>query len=227
MTKTTMVEFRANGRTAQGYLASPDAGTGPGVLVIQEWWGLVDHIKSVTERFAAAGFVALAPDLYHGDSTTKPDEAGKLMMALNIAEAAKDLRGAAEYLLTHDRVEPKKVGAVGFCMGGQLALFAGCEHPDKIAAVVDFYGIHPAVNPNVDALKGPVLAHFGNDDGFVKESDARALVARIEAAGKQVEAHFYAAGHAFFNDSRPEAHDASASALAWDRTIAFLRTHLT
>lgn len=223
----TLVEFRANGRTAKGYLATPASGTGPGLVVIQEYWGLVDHIKSVTDRFAAAGFVALAPDLYDGDSTTSPDAAFKKLMALNIAETAKDLKGAADYLLAHDRVAPKKVGAVGFCMGGQLALFAGCEYPDQFAAVVDFYGIHPAVDPKLERLRAPVLAHFARRDTFVKEADAHALVERIEAAGKQVEAHFYAADHAFFNDTRPEVYDAEDSALAWDRTLAFLRKHLT
>src|SRR5918992_6155602 len=122
-----MVSFPANGRTADGYLALPASARGPGVLVIQEWWGLVDHIKELADRFANEGFVALAPDLYHGEKTKSPDQAGKLMMALNIGEAAKDLRGAAEHLLGLDAVQPKKVAALGFCMGGQLALFAACE----------------------------------------------------------------------------------------------------
>src|ERR671914_2933910 len=123
-----MVSFPANGRPAGGYLALPASDRGPGVLVIQEWWGLVDHIKDLADRFAREGFVALAPDLYHGERTKSPDQAGKLFMALNIAETAKDLRGAATYLRDRKDVQPKKVAAVGFCMGGQLALFGATAH---------------------------------------------------------------------------------------------------
>jgi carboxymethylenebutenolidase len=222
-----IVEFAANGRTAEGYLALPPSGSGPGLLVIQEWWGLVDHIKDLAERFAREGFVALAPDLYHGENTKSPDQAGKLMMALNIAETAKDLRGAATYLRNRAEVRPKKVGVVGFCMGGQLALFGACEHPDVINAAVDFYGIHPKVNLDVARLSGPVLAHFGRRDKSVNEEAARALVDRIRGAGKAVEAYFYAADHAFFNDQRPEVYNRESAELAWNRTIEFLRRSLT
>lgn len=221
----SMIEFPANGRTASGYLATPPGATGPGLLVIQEWWGLVDHIKTVADRFAEAGFVALAPDLYHGESTTSPDEAGRKMMALDIAEAGKDLVGAASHLLSLEAVAPKKVAALGFCMGGQLALYAATAHPE-VAAAVDFYGIHPSVSPDFSQLKGPVLCHFGKDDEFVKEDDAKSLVETIKAAGGDVEAHFYDAGHAFFNDSRPEAYAQAHASAAWDRTIAFLRSNL-
>src|SRR5205085_6932961 len=113
----TMIEFKANGRTAQGYLARPTSPRGHGLLVIQEYWGLVDHIKDLADRFAAEGFFALAPDLYHGEQAKSPDDAGKLMMALNIAETAKDLRGAADTLIAVEGVSPKQVGIVGFCMG--------------------------------------------------------------------------------------------------------------
>jgi carboxymethylenebutenolidase len=221
-----MVTFPANGRTADGYLARPSSGRGPGVIVIQEWWGLVDHIKDLSDRFAREGFVALAPDLYHGERTKSPDQAGKLFMALNIAETAKDLRGAAAYLRSLAEVQSKKVAAVGFCMGGQLALFAATAHPDVIDAAVDFYGIHPKVNPDVSKLSGPVLAHFGRRDKSVPESAANALVERIEAAGKTVEAHFYDADHAFFNDTRPEVYDPKSAELAWQRTLKFLRSAL-
>ncbi len=220
-----MIEFPANGRTCPGYLATPASGSGPGLLVIQEWWGLVDHIKRVADRFAEAGFVALAPDMYHGDSTTNPDEAGRKMMALNIAEAGKDLVGAASHLLSLDAVSPKKVGAVGFCMGGQLALYAATAH-DQVTAVVDFYGIHPQVEPDFSKLRGPVQAHFGRQDGFVKEADANALVERIKAAGGDVDAYFYETGHAFFNDARPEAYSEVDAQIAWERTTAFLHEHL-
>lgn len=220
-----MVEFRANGRTANGYLSLPGK-PGPGLLVIQEWWGLVDHIKDLADRFAAEGFVALAPDLYHGDMTKSPDKAGKMLMALNIEEAGKDLSGAAMYLLEHDQVQPKKVGAMGFCMGGQLALFAASRFPDQISAAVDFYGIHPNVKIDASTVGGPVLAHFGKRDASVPREAADALIDSLKQNGKSVEAYFYDADHAFFNDTRPEVYDRGAADLSWQRTLDFLNSTL-
>src|SRR5262245_45491124 len=118
----TMIDFQSNGGTTQGYLATPAGGKGPGLLVIQEWWGLVGHIKKVCDRFAGEGFSALAPDMYHGQTASEPDTAGKLLMALNIAQAEKDLRGATKALKEHSSTA--KIGVVGYCMGGQAALFA-------------------------------------------------------------------------------------------------------
>src|SRR5215203_3935934 len=117
-----MIDFPSNGTTATGYLAAPAIGAGLGLIVIQEWWGLVPHIEDVCDRFAAAGFVALAPDLYHGRTTTEPDEAGKLMMTLNLDQAAKDMGGAVDFLMGHDAVTSAKIGVTGFCMGGGLAM---------------------------------------------------------------------------------------------------------
>ena len=222
----TLVTFPGNGHTAQGYLALPPSGAGRGLLVIQEWWGLVDHIKALADRFAAAGFVALAPDMYHGEKSTSPDEAGKLLMALNIAQAAKDLRGAAAFLLAHDAVTSKKVGALGFCMGGQLALFAGQEHPDLVGAVIDFYGIHPKVTIEPARLKPPILGHFATRDKSVPLPIVRSLADDVRAAGGSFELHEYEAEHAFFNDSRPTVYDAPAAELAWKRTLEFLRRSL-
>lgn len=221
-----IVEFPANGHTASGYLAVPSPPSGPGVLVIQEWWGLVDHIKDVCDRMAAEGFVALAPDFYHGTATKSPDEAGKLFMALNIVKAGADLRGAADALLARPEVTSRKVGVVGFCMGGQLAMYAGAEYPERVAAVVNFYGIHPNVRIDPAKLRVPLLAHFARRDTSVKEADARALVGKIETAGGTVEAHFYDADHAFFNDTRPTVYDKVCARKAWERTLAFLRKHV-
>ena len=173
------------------------------------------------DRFAAEGFVALAPDLYHGDKTRSPDQAGKMLMALNIAEAAKDMRGAANYLLELDEVQPKRVGAMGFCMGGQLALFAATEFPEQISAGVDFYGIHPNAQIDPAKLRVPVLGHFAMRDDNVPEENAHALVKSIEDTGGSIEAHFYDADHAFFNDTRPELYNAEAAGLAWERTLGF------
>lgn len=221
-----MIKFRANGRMAAGYLASPST-PGPGLIVIQEWWGLVDHIKDLANRFAAEGFVALAPDLFHGDMTKSPDEAGKLLMALNIDETGKDLRGAARHLLSLPDVQPKKVGALGFCMGGQLALYAATEFPDDISAAVDFYGIHPKVLISPEKLNVPILVHFAKRDKSVPEAQAREFVTRLRSAGKAVDDYYYDADHAFFNDTRPEVYSPEAANLAWTRSLAFLRKQLT
>jgi len=219
-----MVQFPSNGGTTSGYLATPAAGKGPGVLVIQEWWGLVGHIKKVCDRFAAEGFTALAPDLYHGKTADEPDTAGKLFMALNIAQAEKDLRGAVDHLAQHSSTP--KVGAVGFCMGGQLALFAGTVNP-KVGAVVDFYGVHPNVKPDYTRLSGPVLGLFAEKDQFVTPQAARQVEADIRKAGKQVEIHIYPqVDHAFFNDERSDVYDRAAAEDAWRRTLAFFRQHL-
>jgi carboxymethylenebutenolidase len=217
------ITFAANGRTADGYLTLPASGKGPGLIVLQEWWGLVDHIKALADRFADAGFVALAPDLYHGERTTSPDQAGKLLMALNIGETVKDVRGAATYLRAHQAVSPKKVGVLGFCMGGQLALNSAQELPDLLDAAVDFYGIHPKVTIDPARVKVPVLGHFGLGDNGVPIDGVRTLTAAVNAAGGSMESHEYDAGHAFFNDSRPQVYDAACSSLAWGRTLAFLR----
>lgn len=222
----SMITYAANGRTNDGYLALPPSGTGPGLIVIQEWWGLVGHIKEVADRFAAAGFVTLAPDMYHGEATTNPDQAGKLLMALNIAEAGVDLRGAAAYLHALPSVSPKKVGSLGFCMGGQLSLYAAQEMPDLLSACVDFYGIHPKVVIDPARVKVPVLGHFGKDDKSVPLEAVHALAAAVQGAGGSFVAHEYDAGHAFFNDGRPTAYNAAAAQLAWTRTIEFLHATL-
>lgn len=219
-----MVQFPTNGSTTSGYLATPPSGKGPGVLVIQEWWGLVQHIKNVCDRFAVEGFTALAPDMYHGQTASEPDGAGKLFMALNIAEAEKDLRGGASYLLGQSST--KKLGAVGFCMGGQLALYAATLNP-SVGACVNFYGIHPNVKPDYSKLSGPVLGLFAEKDQFVNPPTARAVDVAIKGAGRQSEIHIYPnVDHAFFNDERADAYNKAAADDAWRRTLAFFRHHV-
>lgn len=221
-----MVEFQANGQKSQGYLATPAAGKGPGVVVIQEWWGLVGHIKNVCDRFADEGYNALAPDLYHGKATTEPDEAGKLMMALDIARAEKDLAGAATFLLSHSATSSAKLGVVGFCMGGQLALFAATLNR-SIGACANFYGIHPNVKPDYTKLAGPVLGLYAEKDGFVTPQVAREVEAAIKAAGKPVEVHIYpGVDHGFFNDERSDVYNAPAAGDAWRRTLDLFRKQL-
>jgi carboxymethylenebutenolidase len=219
-----MVEFPANGGKTAGYLATPAAGKGPGVLVIQEWWGLVQHIKNVADRFAAEGFTALAPDLYHGKTASEPDGAGKLFMALNIGQAEKDLRGAITYLLGQSSTQ--KVGVVGFCMGGQLALFAATLNP-AIGACVNFYGVHPNVKPDYTKLSAPVLGLFAEKDQFVTPQVAKDVDAAIKTAGKPSEIHIYPnVDHAFFNDERPDVYHKASADDAWRRTLALFRQHL-
>lgn len=221
-----MVHFNTNGGTTPGYLAIPKSGKGSGVIVIQEWWGLVPHIKDVCDRFAAEGFVALAPDLYHGKSTTSPDEAGRLMMALQIDRTEKDLQGAVKYLLGNKAVSGKKVGIVGFCMGGQLALFAASRNP-SIGACVDYYGIHPNVHPDFPSLQAPVLGFFGEQDSFVTPDAVKKLEDQLKKHGKKVEFHIYPnVGHAFFNDSRKDVYNEELAKKTWKRMLEFFRQHL-
>jgi carboxymethylenebutenolidase len=220
------IEFASDGEQVKGYLAAPASGRGPGVLVIQEWWGLVDHIRDVCDRFAREGFVALAPDLYRGETTTDPDRAGHLMMGLEIERAARDLDGAVQALLAEPATDGPKVGAVGFCMGGALALYAACRNP-RIGAVVDFYGIHPNVKLDFSGLQAAVLGIFAERDTFVPPEVAHKLEADLKAAGKRAHCEVYpGVDHGFFNDTRPDVYDADAAARAWSEALAFLRAEL-
>lgn len=219
-----MVTFAANGGSCGGYLARGAQMDAPGVVVIQEWWGLNDHIKEVADRLAAAGYHALAPDLYHGTLATEPDEAGKMMMAMRIDEAAKDLRGAVRYVR---QLSSNAVGTVGFCMGGALSLFTACENPDDVAACVDFYGGHSAVIYKLEQLRAPVLGLFGETDSFVSPEVVAKLDADLARLGKPHEFVTYpGADHAFFNDTRPDVYKPDAAADAWNRVLEFFRAHL-
>lgn len=221
-----MVTFQSNGGTANGYLSLPASGKGPGLIVIQEWWGLVPHIKDVCDRFAAEGYVALAPDLYHGESTKSPDEAGKLMMALRIDEAEKDLRGAIGYLLNHEATSGNKVGTIGFCMGGALSLYAASKNV-RVGACVVFYGIHPNIKPDLANLQAPVLGIYAERDAHVPPATVHELELRLKELGKSVEIHIYpGVDHGFFNDTRPEAYNEAAAKDAWSRVLKFYGEHL-
>jgi carboxymethylenebutenolidase len=222
------VGFPSNGHTTSGYLALP-AEPGPGVVVIQEWWGLVPHIEDVCDRYAAEGFAALAPDLYYGQTATEPDEAGKLMMALNLDQAARDMGGAVAHLRGHDAVTGDAVGVTGFCMGGGLALVLACQQGGAIGACVPYYGLIPWENaqPDWSALQAAVQGHYAGDDGFFTPDAARGLEAKLRDLGKEVEIFVYdGVDHAFFNDTRPEVYDEQAAILAWSRTLTFLRQQL-
>ena len=223
-----IVEYPSNGHTARGYLARSVEGAGPGVVVIQEWWGLVPHIEDLCDRFAGEGFVALAPDLYHGEKTTEPDEAGKLMMTLNLDRASKDMGGAIDYLKSSDAVRGKGVGVVGFCMGGGLALKLAVDRASDVDAVVPFYGLIPwqGAQPDYTQMRAAVQGHYAEKDDFFNPEAVRQLEGTLRDAGVEVEMFIYPdTDHAFFNDTRPEVYSAEASKLAWDRTLKFLREH--
>lgn len=221
-----IIEFPSNGSTANGYLAEPATG-GPGVVVIQEWWGLVPHVTDVCDRFAEAGFVALAPDLYHGESTTEPDEAAKLMMALNLERAAKDMSGAVDE--AQQRGSGSGVGVVGYCMGGGLALYLATLRPDTVKAAAPYYGVIPwqAAQPDYSKLEAAVQGHYADSDDFLPVEQVKALEQQLRDLGKDAEFHIYdGTGHGFFNDSRPDAYVETAAKQAWDRTLALFNDRL-
>jgi carboxymethylenebutenolidase len=227
-----MVTFPSNGGQAEGYLAVPESGQGPGVIVIQEWWGLNQQIKEVCDRYAAEGFVALAPDLYRGTevSLQEPDEASKMMMALNIEQAAKDMVGAVDYLRGHDAVTSDGVGATGFCIGGGLALWLATLRPQAVKAVVSYYGIipWPAAQPDYSKLQAAVQGHYAEDDDFADPESVRKLEEELKGLGKSVEFFTYPdTDHAFANHHRAEVFHEEHSGTAWERTIAFFRQHLS
>ena len=222
-----IVEFPSNGSTAQGYLAVPEGGGGLPLVVIQEWWGLVPHIQDVCDRFAAEGFVALAPDLFHGETASEPDEAGKLMMALNVEQAARDMGGAVDKVA--EVAGSDRVGVTGFCMGGGLALVVAARRPDKVKAVVPWYGLIPWPNaePDWSQLDAKVLGHYAGNDGFFGPDQVARLQQTFDELGKDARLHVVpGADHAFFNDTRPEVHDPEASQACFAETVDFLRTTL-
>ena len=224
-----MVEFKSNGGTASGYLASPASGKGPGVIVIQEWWGLIPHVKGVADMFAREGFNALAPDFYHGKAAQigEPDKALKLMMELNVEQAAKDARGAAQFLASHPNTSSEKIGVIGFCMGGMLALMTGTVASDVVGAVVDCYGVPPQQKPDYSKLKAvPVLGIFGGKDEHVMQA-LPGLEADLKAAGVPFEKVIYPNGdHAFLNEQRTDVHRPDDAKDAWPKIMSFLKKHL-
>jgi carboxymethylenebutenolidase len=221
------VTFPSNGGTAHGYLAVPENGGGPGLIVIQEWWGLTDHIADVCNRFAREGFVALAPDLYGGRTTHDEAEAQSLAGQLSPADAVRDLAGAVGYLLAQPPVTGDAVGVVGFCMGGSFVLHLAARAGTKVAAAVVFYGF---LQPDADysGVRAAVQGHFGERDQAIPAAQARAVMERVRTqASVPVQVYFYDAGHAFFNDENLlGTYSEDAAKLAWSRAVEFLRSAL-
>jgi carboxymethylenebutenolidase len=226
------VEFPSNGNTASGYLAPAQSGSGPGVLVLQEWWGLNPQIKGVADRLAGEGFTALAPDLYHGELAghTEMDKAGRLMSQLPPDQAARDMGGAVDFLLAHDAVTGDKIGVIGFCMGGMLTLVVAAQQGDKVGAAVPFYGapLGPPWEPDWSNLTASVEGHFAENDDFFKPDAVRGLESRLKEMGKDVSLTIYpGTGHAFANEEDAlGTYNADAAAKSWQSGVAFLRSKL-
>src|SRR5499427_1053424 len=224
----TVTFKRPDGKECSGYLAEPAGGkNAPGLVVIQEWWGVNDHIKSVADHYAQHGFRALVPDLYRGKVGLDAKEAEHLMGGLNFGDAAgQDVRGAVQYL----KQSSKKVGVTGYCMGGALTILASCFVPEVDAAVV-WYGFPPLEYVNAAAITAPLMGHFAIHDGFFKIEQVDELEKKLKAAGVRCTFYRYDAGHAFASDD-PIIHtiglkkDANAAAQAWQRTLEFFDQHL-
>jgi len=226
-----MIEFNANGASAPGYLATPDTAGGPGVLVLHAWWGLTEPFRQVCDRLAEAGFVALAPDLYHGKTTASIEEAETLSSALNQEEerVRGDITGALRFLREHGATSPTDshgaVGLVGFSMGGAYALITSVEAPEAVAAVVLFYATYTGLD--FATAQAAYLGHFAENDPFEPTESVAELEREFQAAGRQTTFYTYpGTTHWFFEPNRPDAYDAAAATLAWERTLAFLNATL-
>jgi carboxymethylenebutenolidase len=192
-----------------------------GVVLVQEYWGVNDHIRDIAKRLANVGFRVLAPDLYHGTVTKSAEEAGKLMQSLDWPKALSEIVAAAEHLRAHE-TSNGKISVMGFCMGGALTFAAAANIP-WLAAAVPFYGIPNEKLADYTKAKAPILAHFAKNDQWATVDKARAIQSKVPA----MELHVYDAQHAFFNDTRPEVYSPDDAKTAWERSIAFLKKHLS
>ena len=231
MALTDTVEFRSNGHSASGYLARPASGSGPGVLVMQEWWGLDWGIKRMADRLADAGFVALAPDLYHGKLAghDEMDKAGELMRSMPPDRAGRDMSGAVDCLSSHPAVASDGIGVVGFCMGGMLSFIIAANRPDKVKAIVPFYGFPQGpMEPDWTKFQAVTRGHMAEHDDFFKPDAARALEAKLRGLGKDVTLTVYpGSGHAFMAPHNALGTlDETLAAKIWPEVVAFLKSAL-
>ena len=218
-----MISFkRPDGGECKGYLAAAAGDRVPGVVVIQEWWGLNDQIKGVADRLAALGYCALVPDLYKGKITLDAAEANHLMTNLNFGDAAtQDIRGAAQQL----KQKSGKVGVVGFCMGGALTVLSAMYVPEADACS-SWYGFPPEQAGDVKTIRRPLQLHLAENDQAFSPQGAKALEAKLREGKVPFESYWYNAGHAFFNE-KGQNYNAECAKLAWDRTVEFFRKHLS
>lgn len=226
--RNSHVDLHVNGDGAYAYIAEPDDDAKhPGVVLIQEWWGIEPHVRSVAQRLAAEGFVVAVPDLYHGKVATEPDDAMKMIMMLknNVDRASKEIIGALETLKTRSNVDPKKLGLIGFCVGGFLTYTVAARYGD-LGAVVPFYGGGYDPTPEeVAKVNAPVLAIYGNQDEGIPASQIEKIQRLYQEAGKDLTVKVYNAGHAFLNPDHGMGNEAAA-ADAWPLAVNFLRQHL-
>ena len=225
------IEFGCNGGVSSGYLATPPSGSGPGILVIQEWWGLDSGIKTMTDRLGAAGFVALAPDLYHGELAghTEMDKAAKLMQSMPPDRAGRDMSGAVDCLAGHSAVTSDGIGVVGFCMGGMLSFIIATNRPDEVRAVVPFYGFpQGAMEPDWSKLTAAVSGHMAEHDDFFPPAAAKALEAKLRAMGKDVTLEVHpGTGHAFMGPHNALGTlNAKLAEQIWPEVVSFLKAHV-
>jgi carboxymethylenebutenolidase len=226
-----IVDFASNGTGAQGYLALPEGGSGPGVIVIQEWWGLDSGIKEMADRLAAAGFVALAPDLYHGDLAghTEMDKAGELMTSLPPDRAARDMSGAVDFLADHEATTSESIGVVGFCMGGMLSFMLAANRPDRVKALVPFYGFPQGDSqPDYSKIEAAIRGHMAENDDFFPPSAAKHLEQELIDIGKDAVLTVHpGSGHAFMAPHNAlGTQDQELSAKIWPEVVAFLHERL-
>jgi carboxymethylenebutenolidase len=225
------VEFTSNGGTASGYLYTPESESGPGVIVIQEWWGVESALKEMASRLADAGFVALVPDLYHGEVAghTEMDKAGQLMSALPPDRAARDMSGAVDYLSDHPSVTGSGIGVMGFCMGGMLSFVLAANRPDRVKAVVPFYGFPQGDSePDFSKMTATIRGHMAEHDDFFPPAAARALEQKLQAVGKDVQLTVHpGTGHAFMapHNALGTRNEALAAEI-WPEACAFLHREL-
>jgi carboxymethylenebutenolidase len=225
------VSFKSNGSTASGYLVKPSSGTGPGVLVIQEWWGLDSGIKEMAERLGKAGFVALAPDLYHGQLAAhdEMDKAAHLMQSMPPDRAGRDMSGAIDYLASHAAVTSKSIGVVGFCMGGMLSFLIAANRPDKVSAAVPFYGFPSGpFEPDWSRLTATISGHMAENDNHFAPDAARALEAKLRGMGKKVTLKVHpGTGHAFMGPHNALGTlDEKLAAQIWPEVVSFLKDNV-
>ena len=220
------VEFSANGGSASGYLAKPvEGGPYPGVVVIQEWWGLNPNICDIANRIAAEGYVALAPDLFHGAVTAEPDEAQKLMMTLQEPNALVDMSGAVSALQARDDVRSDRIGVTGFCLGGGMSLLLAMNNP-AVTAAAPFYGVPGAGMGDAGQIQGAVMGFFAGRDEWINAEVVEGIQSALSGAGVRNEIHMYEdSDHGFFNDTS-DIYDAEAAADAWDKLKAFFAAEL-
>ncbi len=225
------VSFKSNGDTAGGYLALPASGTGPGLILVQEWWGLNLQVKGMADRFAGDGFVVLAPDLYRGELAThdEMDKATHLMNTLPADRAARDMLGAVDYLLGRDEVTSDKLGVIGFCMGGMLTMILAGIGGDKIGAACPYYGAPVFGNaPDWNNLSAPISGHYAGIDEFFGADKVQPLYDDLKAMGKNASMVVHdGAHHAFVNEENTDGYDKELTEQCLGESVAFLKKHLS